>query len=126
MRLWFLLVALVTMPAQNGKFSPGYTATDNGVSIEFVTVHDGPGCRHNESCAWMVSWNTKRKCESVEIAVTFAGGADAPSIAVIVPGSKTAPLDKRKPVFEIPLGTVRGIDFILWNGDKEVARATFK
>jgi|HubBroStandDraft_2_1064218.scaffolds.fasta_scaffold07588_5 hypothetical protein len=111
--------------AQIGKFFGGYTGTDHGVQIELRIVRSGPRCREDNSCPWMVIWSSKKAAKTVEISVT-AAGFDFPVAVASVPGGIAAKKDLRHPVFTVPLSTVHQIDFILFNGTKEVGEATFK
>lgn len=111
--------------AQSGRFSDGYTAVDRGVAIKLSIVHDGPRCRHDASCPWMIIWESKKQALRVEIAVTVAG-FDSPVSVVDVPGKKLTPHDLHNPIFQIPLATVRSIDFTFRNGTKQVGTAHFQ
>lgn len=124
-------VALV-MPgtAQFGYFRDGFTASNNGVSIEIISVRTSPRTRAEGTGHWLIRWKTQKRVELAEVSITVAG-FDFPVECQTVPGSKLAPLDKHNPLFDIPLATVSQIDFILYKGvkvgrAKEVGRATFK
>ena len=121
--LW--LIFLMPFASQSlGVFYDGYQAENRGVGMNIAIVHDGPRCRALKNCAWMVMWSAKRYTETAEIAVTVAG-KDAPALVAIVPGGKNSRLDQHNPVFDIPLASVSGIEFILRNGIREVGRARF-
>ena len=120
-----LLLFLSILMGQDGKFYSGFQAEDHGVSIGIIEVQSGPRCRHYDNCPWMLQWGTKRKSDTVEIAVTLAG-RPIPEPVVIVPGSSMAPLDKHNPVFALRLAEVYMIEFTLRRGAKEVGHATFK
>lgn len=121
-----LVLAWTAMAAEPaGKFKDGFEGKNRDVSIRISAVHDGPACRARGNCKWMILWESKRRAEQVEIAITLAG-MDAPAIAAVVPGKKLAPRDQRNPIFDVPLASVRVIDFTLRNGTKEVGSARFQ
>jgi len=123
--MWRWLLPLLMMQDGIGVFHHGVQKEDHGVSISVLEVQSGPRCRHYGNCPWMIQWASKKKAESVEIAVTLAG-RNVPEVVVTVPGSSVAPLDKHNPVFQVPLGEVYLIEFTLKKGTKEIARASFK
>jgi hypothetical protein len=125
MKLLVLLLMAIPCLAQLGVFKHGYVSTNNGVSIQIVRIHSSPRCKAEDNCPWAVIWKSKKTSQTVEISVTLAG-FDSPVAVATVPGGKAAKLDIRNPVFQLPLSTVRQIDFRLWNGSKDLGTATFK
>lgn len=111
--------------AQSGKFFNGFTGTANGIKIEIHIVNSGPRCKADDSCPWLLEWWSKKNAHQVEITVTQAG-FDFPVALASVPGNPAAKKDLHHPIFRVPLSTVRQIDFTLFNGTREVGRATFK
>ena len=126
MRYAVLILLLPPMlSAQHGTFAHGYKSQDHGVTMEIVQVHSSPRCKHEGNCKWMIRWSSKKKAQYVDIALVVAGRDQIASV-VTVPGAASAPLDLHNPYFEIPVGSIREIDFTLRRGLKVVGQAHFK
>lgn len=120
-----LILFAFIMACKAARFSDGFKAVNQGVSIEIVCVRTTPRMREEGRCEWIVKWTSKKKATLVEISITQAGFG-FPIVFKSVPGPLTTPLDVHNPMFDVPLESVSQIDFILFKGTQEIGQATFK